>query len=118
KAEGTETMKKPDGDTAVREKIAAMPEPFRTMGERVHALVLAAAPALQPTLFYGMPPYAKGGKTLCFFRADQYMTFGLTEKAHFQKGKAHQLMPSAGFLSALDAATEAALAEIVRVAAS
>jgi len=49
------------------------------MGERLHALVLRSAPALQAKLFYGMPGYAKDGPIVCFFRADKYVTFGLTE---------------------------------------
>src|SRR6266478_5926548 len=51
--------KKDTGEAAVLEKIAAMPEPYRHMGERRHALILRSAPALQPTVWYGMPAYAK-----------------------------------------------------------
>jgi hypothetical protein len=51
---------KADGEAAVFAKIAAMPARYRAMGERLHALVLRSAPALQPKLFYGMPGYAKG----------------------------------------------------------
>ena len=43
---------------------------------------IAAMPALQPTVWCGMPGYAKDRKTVCFFRADKkYMTFGFTQKA-------------------------------------
>jgi hypothetical protein len=70
-------------EAAVLEKIAAMPEPYRAMGERLHALILRSAPALQPTTWYGMPWYAKDDKTICFFRADKkYMTFGFTQEAN------------------------------------
>jgi len=63
-------------EAAVLEKIAAMPEPYRAMGERLHSLILRSAPALQPTTWYGMPGYAKDDKTICFFRADKkYMTY-------------------------------------------
>ncbi len=48
-------------------KIGAMPEPFRAVGHRLHALILRSAPGLQPTLWYGMPAYAKDGNTICFF---------------------------------------------------
>jgi hypothetical protein len=111
---------KADGDAAVLAKIAAMPPPFRGMGGRIHALVLRNAPALQPTLWYGMPAYAKDGHVVCFFRADKYMTFGLTDKANLtrEEGASHQLLGSAWFLAALDDATEARLAAIVRKAAS
>jgi hypothetical protein len=109
-----------DGEAAVLAKIAAMPAPFRAMGERLHALIRRSAPALEPKLFYGMPGYAKSGPVLCFFRADKYMTFGLTDKANFTREGAvpHQLMESAWFFSALDDATEARLSAIVRKAAS
>ena len=111
---------KADGEAAVLAKVAAMPAPYRAMGERLHALVLRSAPALQPTLWYGMPAYAKGGKVVCFFRADQYMTFGLTENANHapEEGARHQLRESAWFLAALDAPTEARLSAIVRKAAT
>ena len=111
---------KVDGEAAVLEKIAAMRAPFRAMGERLHALIRRSAPALQPKLFYGMPGYAKDGPVVCFFRADKYMTFGLTDKATFVRDERapHQLLESAWFFSALDDATEARLAEIVRKAAS
>ena len=112
--------KKADDEAAVLAKIAAMPEPYRAMGERLHALILRSAPALRPKVWYGMPGYAKGGPVLCFFRADKYMTFGLTEKANFtrEEGAPDQLMGSSWFFTALDDATEAKLAAIVRKAAS
>jgi hypothetical protein len=109
-----------DGEAAVLAKIAAMPAPYRAMGERLHALILRSAPALQPTTWYGMPGYAKDGKVVCFFRADTYMTFGLTDKANLtrEEGAPHQLLASAWFFTALDDATEAKLSAIVRNAAS
>ena len=111
---------KADGEVAVLAKIAAMPTPYRGMGERLHALILRSAPALQPTLWYGMPAYAKGGNVVCFFRADRYMTFGLTDKANHarEEGAPHQLLESAWFFTALDDATEVKLSAIVRKAAS
>ena len=108
------------GEATVLAKIAAMPAPFRGMGERLHALILRSAPALEPTVWYGMPAYAKDGKTVCFFRADKYMTFGLTDKANFtrEEGAPHQLLESAWYFTALDDATEARLSVIVRKVAS
>ena len=101
-------------------KIAAMRAPYRAMGERLHALILRTAPALQPTVWYGMPGYSKDGKIVCFFRADKYMTFCLTDKANLTRdeGAPHQLLESAWFFTALDDATEAKLSAIVRKAAS
>jgi len=111
----------PDIDAAVLEKIAAMPKPFSAMGKRVHAIILRSAPELQPRLWYGMPAYAKEGKTVCFFRADKnYMTFGFTQEAGLapEKGAPHQLIESAWYFTALDDATEAKLSTIVRKLAS
>jgi uncharacterized protein YdhG (YjbR/CyaY superfamily) len=49
-------------------KIAALPEPDRTMAERIHAMVTASAPELAPRTWYGMPAYANGdGKVVCSF---------------------------------------------------
>jgi hypothetical protein len=109
------------GDEApVLEKIAAMPAPYRGMGERLHALILRSAPVLQPTLWYGMPAYAKDGNVICFFRADKYMTLGLSDKANhtLDEGAPHQLRESAWFFTELDEPTEARLSAIVRKAAS
>ena len=61
---------KADGEAAVLAKIAAMPAPCCAMGERLHALILRSVPTLQPTLYYGMPWYAKDAKRVCFFRAN------------------------------------------------
>src|SRR5215218_1594845 len=75
--------KKADAEEAVLAKIAEMPEPDRTMGERLHAVIKASAPALSPKLWYGMPAYAKDGKVVCFFQSAQkfnsrYATLGFS----------------------------------------
>ncbi|MGA3209806.1 MAG: DUF1801 domain-containing protein [Terriglobales bacterium] len=108
---------KTDGEAAVLAKIAAMAAPYRAMGERLHALILRSAPALQPTVWYGMPGYAKDGKTVCFFRADKkYMTFGFTQEPNLtpEEGAPHQLIESAWYFTTLDDATETRLSAIVR----
>ncbi len=109
--------KKANGEAAALAKIAAMPAPFRAMGERVHAVILRSAPALEPTVWYGMPAYKRDGKTVCFFRADKkYMTFGFTQDANLipEEGAPHQLIECAWYFTALDDATEAKLSAIVR----
>src|SRR5213596_563580 len=82
---------KADGESAVLAKIAAMPEPDRAMGERLHAIIKASAPALSPRLWYGMPAYAKDGKVVCFFQSarkfkTRYATFGFSDKANLDEG--------------------------------
>jgi hypothetical protein len=110
---------KPTDDDAVRDKIAALPA-FNDLAARLHEVILAAAPDLQPRLWYGMPGYAlaKKAPVLCFFRVDddRYVTFGLSEHAHHEpeQGAGHRLMGSAWFLTELDEATEARVAQIVQ----
>lgn len=67
-------------------KIAKMPEPDRSVAERIHAIVTERAPGLSPKLWYGQPAYARDGKVVCFFRSGQadeerYSTFGFTQEA-------------------------------------
>ena len=58
-----------DGEKTLLAKIAAMPEPDRSMAKRVHTIVMASAPSLMPKTWYGMPAYAnKDGKVVCFFQ--------------------------------------------------
>ena len=83
--------KKADGEAAVLAAIAAMPEPSRAMGERLHAIIKASAPALSPRTWYGMPAYAKDDKVVCFFRGaekfeERYMTFGFNDEANLDEG--------------------------------
>ena len=107
-----------DNLSAVLEKIPEMFGPRTSIGERLHEIIVKTNPDLKPRLWYGMPGYAKDGPVLCFFRVDEYMTFGLTEKANFsiEEGAPDQLMPCAWFFVELDEATEAKISEIVRVA--
>ena len=111
---------KADGESAVLAKIAAMPEPDRAMGERLHAVIKASAPALSPRLWYGMPAYAKDGKVLCFFQSAQkfktrYSSFGFTDSANLDEGA---MWPTAFALAELTAAEEARIGALVKKAMS
>ena len=112
--------KKVDGETAVRAAIAAMPEPARAMGERLHAIIRANAPGLVPKVWYGMPGYARDGKVVCFFRGaekfkERYMTLGFNQEAHLDEGL---LWPIAYALTELTSAEEEKIAALVRKAVS
>src|SRR5436190_19365689 len=64
---------KADGESDVLAKIAEMPKSDRAMAERLHAVIKASAPALEPKTWYGMPAYPKEGKVVCFFKsADKF----------------------------------------------
>jgi hypothetical protein len=111
---------KADGESAVLATIAAMPEPDRAMGERLHALIIASAPALAPRLWYGMPGYAKDGKVVCFYQSAQkfktrYATFGFMHEANLDEGA---MWPTAFALTGLTAAEEARIGALVKKAVS
>ena len=111
---------KADGESAVLAKIAAMPTPDRTMGERLHAIIKASAPELSPKLWYGMPAYAKDDKVVCFFQSAQkfktrYATFGFSDKANLDEGA---MWPTAFALKELTAAEEARIGALVKKAVS
>jgi uncharacterized protein YdhG (YjbR/CyaY superfamily) len=111
---------KADGESAVLEKIAAMPAPDRALGERIHAIIKASAPALSPKTWYGMPAYAMDGKVVCFFQSAQkfktrYATFGFSDKANLDEGA---MWPTAFALKELSAAEEARIAALVKKAVS
>ena len=111
---------KADGEGAVLAKIAEMPEPDRTMGKRLHAIIKASAPALSPKLWYGMPAYAKDDKVVCFFQSAQkfktrYATLGFSDKANLDEGA---MWPTAFALKGLTAAEEARIAALVKKAVS
>jgi uncharacterized protein YdhG (YjbR/CyaY superfamily) len=110
---------KADGESAVLAAIAAMWGPDRVMGERLHALIRASAPALTPKTWYGMPAYAREGKVVCFFRCAQkfderYATFGFSEEAKLDEGA---MWPTSFALKELTAAEEARIGALVKRAA-
>src|SRR6476620_3634269 len=107
-----------DGESAVLEKIAEMPEPDRALGERLHAVIKASAPALSPRTWYGMPAYAKDGKVVCFFQSAQkfktrYATLGFSDKANLDAGA---MWATAFALKKLAAAEEARIAALLKQA--
>ncbi|WP_353108008.1 DUF1801 domain-containing protein [Gordonia sp. (in: high G+C Gram-positive bacteria)] len=104
--------------TQVIEKIAKMDEPRRSIVQRVHAVIMAAAPELKPRIWYGMPAYAASASTpaLVTLRNDDRLNLAITEKARFQSagGTDGLLMPAAWFFETVDSDTERRIAEIVR----
>ena len=109
---------KADGLNDLLAKIAEMTEPDRSMAERVHAIVMDAAPDLWPKTWYGMPAYAKDGKLICFFQAAskfkvRYATFGFQPDAMVDDGT---MWPVAYALTELAPADEARIADLVKKA--
>lgn len=105
-------------EKALLAKIAEMPEPDRSMGKRLHALIKGAAPSLSSKTWYGMPAYYKDGKVICFFQsADKfkarYATFGFSDTANLDEGA---MWPTSFALKKLTAAEEARIAALVKKA--
>jgi uncharacterized protein YdhG (YjbR/CyaY superfamily) len=110
-----------DGESALLEKIAEMAEADRAMAERLHAIIMASAPALSPKTWYGMPAYAnKDGKVVCFFRdagkfKERYATFGFNPEANLDEG---HMWPTSFALTELTPTEEAKIGALVKKAVS
>ena len=109
---------KADGKTELLAAIAKMQQPDRTIAERVHALITAAAPDLTPKTWYGMPAYAKGGSVICYFQNAgkfkvRYQTLGFSDKAKIDDGA---MWPIQYALTKLTAAEEAKITALVKKA--
>jgi hypothetical protein len=112
----TKKADKGDGAAEVLNNLAAMPEPDRAIGERLHALITAAAPDLVPRLWYGMPAYTRDGKVVCFFQGaakfkTRYATFGFQHDANLDDGP---MWPTAFALKELTAAAEERIVALVK----
>ncbi len=120
KAEERAKKNRAAGEEAVRAAIAEMPEPDRSMAQRVHEIITANAPDLWPKTWYGMPAYAKDGNVVCFFQAAdkfkaRYATLGFNDKASLDDGA---MWPTAFALVELTAAAEKKIAALVKKAVS
>jgi len=121
KAEERAGKDRAKGESALLEKIAEMPEPDRSMAERIHEIVQDVAPALLPKTWYGMPAYAnEDGKVVCYFTAaskfnERYATFGFNAVANLDDGA---MWPTSFALTELTPDAEARIRELVTKAVS
>jgi uncharacterized protein YdhG (YjbR/CyaY superfamily) len=118
KAEARANRNREDGERDLLAKLAEMPEPDRALGERLHAIITASAPALVPKTWYGMPAYAKDGKIVCFFQNaskfdSRYATLGFNDAANLDDGA---MWPTSFAVKKLTAAEEAKIAALVKKA--
>jgi uncharacterized protein YdhG (YjbR/CyaY superfamily) len=118
KGTSRKTVDSADGESAVLALIAAMPEPSRARGERLHDIIKASAPSLSSKVWYGMPAYARDGKVVCFFRGaekfkERYMTFGFSQEANLDEDN---MWPTAFALMELTATEEARIGALVKKA--
>jgi uncharacterized protein YdhG (YjbR/CyaY superfamily) len=125
KAAARETVKErklgaKNDESALLAKIAEMPPSDRVMAERIHAIVKATAPGLEPRTWYGMPAYYKDGKVMCFFQPAakfkaRYASIGFDEAASLDDGA---MWPTAWALTELTAEGEKQIADLVKKAAN
>ena len=111
---------KADGERTLLEKVAEMKGSDRAMAKRIHAIVMASAPALSPKTWYGMPAWAKDGKVVCFFQSaekfnSRYATFGFSDEANLDQGA---MWPTSFALKELTATEEAKISALVERAVS
>ena len=109
---------KADGEQALLAKVAEMKGTDRAMAKRLHAIITAAAPALSPKTWYGMPAYAKDDKIVCFFKSaekfkSRYATLGFEEAANLDDGA---MWPTSWALKELTAAEEKKIITLVKKA--
>ena len=109
---------KADGERILLEKVAEMKGSDRAMAKRIHAIVMASAPALSPKTWYGMPAWAKDGKVVCFFQSaekfnSRYATFGFSDEANLDQGA---MWPTSFALKELHAAEEKKIGALVKKA--
>ena len=107
---------KADGETELLAAIAKMQEPDRAIAKKLHALIKAAAPALAPKTWYGMPAYTKEGNVICFFQnagkfKARYQTLGFSDKANLDDGA---MWPNSYALMTLTATEEAKITALVK----
>jgi uncharacterized protein YdhG (YjbR/CyaY superfamily) len=107
------------GEAEVLAKIAEFQEADQALAKRVHVVIRATAPELQPKLWYGMPAYAKDGALICHFQPAQkfktrYATLGFSDKAKLDDG---DMWPVAYALPKMTPAAEAKIGALVRKAA-
>ena len=87
----------------------------KELAQRLHELITATAPQLEPKLWYGMPAYALDGKVLCFIQdakkfEARYLTFGFNDVAMLDEGT---LWPTSFAITGLNDQQAAMLAELV-----
>ena len=108
------------GEAEVQAKFAEMPDTERAIAERIHAIVARVAPEFVPRTYYGMPAYARAGKTICFFQPAskfkvRYSTFGFQPDARIDDGV---MWPVAYAMTELTPAVETRIAELIKKASA
>ena len=111
--------RKADGESTLLAKVAEMKGKDRALAKRIHEIVKATAPSLEPKTWYGMPAWAnKDGKVVCYFQdaakfKSRYATFGFSDQANIDAGA---MWPTSFALTELTSADEKKIATLVKKA--
>lgn len=99
------------------EKIEAMDDNDRAIGEALHRIVTTHAPGLAPKTWYGMPAYANAdGKVVVFYKSAgkfkmRYAELGFQEWANLDDG---DIWPTVFAVTTMTPAIEEQLTELVK----
>jgi len=110
---------KTDGEKILLAKIAAMPEPDKSIANKIHSIIKETAPQLTPKTWYGMPAYAnKDGKVVCFFQSAakfkyRYATLGFNDPANLDEG---HFWPTSYAITKLTVTEEKKIKELIKKA--
>lgn len=106
------------GDQAVLAKLADAPEPYRDDARRLHEIVRANAPGLQPVVRWGLVFYTRDGTDVCYIKPDkEYLAFGFSEVLNPAHEAGAHMHPVAWTITSLDPTTEEKISTLVRKAA-
>ncbi len=96
------------GDAAVLAKLEEVPEQYREIATRLHAIIRDSAPSLEPLVRWGLAFYTKDGQDVCYIKPDKdFLAFGFGEVQNPAYQEGASMHPVAWTLTALDDPTEA-----------
>jgi hypothetical protein len=105
------------GDAAVLAKLGEAPAEYREIGQRLHGLVRANAPSLEPIVRWGLPFYVNDGKDICYIKPGKdFIAFGFGEALNPAREEGVHMHPVVWNITSLDAATEAKIGELIKKA--
>jgi uncharacterized protein YdhG (YjbR/CyaY superfamily) len=107
-------------EAEVVDKISKMAPADREIAESIHALVKKVAPELDAKTWYGMPAYAREGKTIFFFQdagkfKARYSTLGFSDTANLDEG---DFWPTSYAVAKMTPEVEELIAERIKLAIS
>ena len=110
------------GESDALAVIAKMPGQYRSIGEKIHAIIMKNT-SLIPKTWYGLPSYAnKEGKAVCYMRMnpkppfnDRYLTFGFNESAKLDEGS---MWPTVFAVKSLSPSEQSKIIALVKKAVS